>query len=60
VIDLERQMKIIAGMLRNSGMDGMKLTLVARHPENQRLYIIKTDDDLRKVANLLPMADAKR
>ncbi len=45
-LKLDRQMKIINGMLRNWGLRNMKLTLVARDPDDAETWIIKSDDDV--------------
>ncbi len=45
-LKLDRQMKIISGMLRNWGLRNMKLTLVARDPSDAETWIIKSDDDV--------------
>lgn len=57
---LERAMTMIAGWLRNRGMPGMKLTLVARDPDRPGRWIIKSDDDLAAVAALLQQPPEQR
>ncbi len=63
---IERQMRIINGFIRNQSGSEAKLTLIARKPGDPNWWIIKTDDDIPKVQELLareyprPLNDTQR
>lgn len=54
VADMER----LAESCRKAGLRDMKLTLVARHPSNDNLFVVLTEDDVPAVTGLL--LDAKK
>lgn len=58
-VNLERQMVIIAGILRNAGLGDMKLTLVARHETEPERWIVKTNDDPMEAVRIIHLSEAR-